>query len=148
MTRLLSSDRRRSLPPRGSGFLDSRQDGTDGVPLGVDEAAFRSAFRLRLAVFADVALALTDALEASPAGASFVNEAGAVWRAFGHVPPPPDEDHGLARQYRLARDIATADCEFVLWAGRQSSGQACGGPDLVCRGYARWIREELGLLRT
>ena len=108
-------------------------------------AGFLGAFRLRLAVFADIALALAEALEAAPPAAAVAKATNAVRRAFSRLSPPAiggDE----AAAYRVAQDIATKDCDFVGWASRRH--RDAQGPDLVLVGYGRWVREQLALMRA
>src|SRR5437868_3948527 len=85
---------------------------------GSPPTGFRDAFRLRLAVFADIALALAEALEAAPAGAAVAKATDAVRRAFSRLSPPTAGADGAAA-YRVAQDIATTDCDFAGWATRR-----------------------------
>jgi hypothetical protein len=107
-----------------------------------------SDFRLRLAVFAEAARTLAEALERAPTGVSLGRQTEAVRRAFGRVPGPPPGDAAAAARYGVARLIATHDCDFVLWAAGRPGDRAAGpgGADPLYAGYARWIREQLGLL--
>jgi hypothetical protein len=96
--------------------------------------------RLRLTAFADVALALADALESAADPVTLQSVTDAVRRAFARLPEPPGEDSA----YQIAHDIATADCDFVTRAARDH--RSAGGPDLVLAGYGRWVREQLRLM--
>jgi hypothetical protein len=102
-------------------------------------------FRLRLTMFADAALALAEALERIPDDASFERLTEAVRREFGHLPVPPAGDPCYAAWYGVARGIATQDCDFVLWAAARRDARG-GRPDPLYAGFARWLREQLGLL--
>jgi hypothetical protein len=127
---LLSSDRGASPP---------------SVVAGPPPASYRNAFRLRLAVFADIALALAEALEAASAAAAVVKATDAVRRAFSRLSPPTADADGAAA-YRVAQDIATTDCDFAGWASRRQ--RDAGRPDLILVGYGRWVREQLALIRA
>jgi hypothetical protein len=96
--------------------------------------------RLRLTAFADVALALADALESTAAPVTLESVTDAVRRAFARLPRPEGDDPA----YQIAHDIATADCDFVTRAARDH--HSAGGPDLVLSGYGRWVREQLQLM--
>jgi hypothetical protein len=108
------------------------------------EAEDKHDFDERLAAFVGVASTLAETLEACPETGSVGQVAEAVRLAFGGLPEPRMDEHRPSGQYRVARDIATHDCEFALWAARRPADKP--GPDLICQGYARWIREELALL--
>lgn len=95
---------------------------------------------LRLTAFADVALALADALESATDPANLQSVTDAVRRAFARLPRPDGEDPA----YQIAHDIATTDCDFVICAARDHG--STGGPDLVLSGYGRWVREQLSLM--
>ena len=104
------------------------------------------AARLRLAAFADVALALAEALESSAEPATLGAVTDAVRRAFARLPVPSGSDADAASAYQIARDIATTDCDFVTSVAREHRG--AGSPDLVLTGYGRWVREQLILVRA
>jgi hypothetical protein len=112
---------------------------------GPPPAGFRDAFRLRLAVFADIALALAEALEAAQAAAAVAKATDAVRRAFSRL-SPPTAGSDQAAAYRVAQDIATTDCDFVRWAGHQRPGAE--RPNLILVGYGRWVREQIALIRA
>jgi hypothetical protein len=101
-------------------------------------------FDVPLAAFVGVASTLAETLEACPETGSVGQVAEAVREAFGGLPEPPKEEHRPFGRYRVARDIATHDCKFAVWAARRPAEKP--GPDLICKGYARWIREEIALL--
>jgi hypothetical protein len=101
-----------------------------------------AADRLRLTAFADVALALADALESAADPATLEAVTDAVRRSFARLPVPAGDDPA----YQVAHDIATADCDFVTRAARRY--RDTGGADLVLAGYGRWIREQLDLMQT
>jgi hypothetical protein len=105
----------------------------------------RDVFHLRLAVFADIALALAEALEAGPVAAALGKATEAVRRAFSRLTPPFAGAYGSAA-YRVAQDIATSDCDFAEWASRRHRDAQC--PDLVLVGYGRWVREQIALIRA
>jgi hypothetical protein len=105
-----------------------------------------AAIRLRLAAFTDVALALADALEAAAEPAALETVTDAVRRAFARLPAPPGGDADAAAAYQVARDIATADCDFVTSVAREH--RRTSSPDLVLTGYGRWVREQLDLVRA
>ena len=112
---------------------------------GPPPIGLRDVFHLRLAVFADIALALAEALEAAPAAVAVAKATDAVRRAFSRLSAPAAGADDAAA-YRVAQDIATTDCDFVGWAGRQRRGAE--RTDLILVGYARWVREQLALIRA